>query len=91
MLPSPDISRQHAQVTLVGDQALLTDLGATNGTRLDGQRIAGAVKLEPGARLVLFRDGAFEMRDPMGANAGSRRCWPCPPGLSCMRRTRRHA
>ena len=70
VLPSPDISRQHAQVTPVGDQALLTDLGSTDGTWLDGQRMTGAVKLEPGARLVLFSDGAFETQAPDGRQRG---------------------
>ncbi len=56
VLPSPDVSRQHARITLTGDVAMLGDLGSTNGTWLDGKRIEGAEALAPGAR---FSIGSF--------------------------------
>lgn len=63
VLPSPDVSRQHAQVTLLGDDAMLTDAGSTNGTWLEGRRVAGSVPLPPGAR---FSVGPFALNYQRG-------------------------
>lgn len=41
------ISRRHARVDFDGAQAVLTDLGSTNGTMVNGQRVS-AVALNPG-------------------------------------------
>jgi hypothetical protein len=48
----PSLSRQHARVELTDAEVWVQDLGSTNGTRIDGQRIERA-KLEPGAELAL--------------------------------------
>lgn len=42
------VSGKHARVTLVGDGAVLEDLGSTNGTILNGQRISVPQTLRPG-------------------------------------------
>jgi hypothetical protein len=39
-LPDTGISRRHAQVSFDGDHAVLTDLGSTNGTLVNGQRVS---------------------------------------------------
>ena len=41
------ISRRHARVDFDGSQVVLTDLGSTNGTMVNGQRVS-AVALNPG-------------------------------------------
>lgn len=51
VLAAPEVSRQHAVVTLAGQVARLADLGSTNGCLVDGVRIAGPVALAPGARI----------------------------------------
>jgi pSer/pThr/pTyr-binding forkhead associated (FHA) protein len=57
-LADPEISRQHAAITLEGDQAHLEDLGSANGTYVDGQRIGGRVPLKPGSS---FRLGTHQL------------------------------
>jgi hypothetical protein len=46
-LPDVGISRRHARLDYDGSQVVLTDLGSTNGTLVNGQRIS-AVALNPG-------------------------------------------
>lgn len=46
-LPDVGISRRHARLDFDGSQVVLTDLGSTNGTLVNGQRIS-AVALNPG-------------------------------------------
>lgn len=53
VLPSGDVSRSHCVIAVENEAAIATDLGSTNGTIVDGQRIAGPTRLTPGARLVL--------------------------------------
>jgi hypothetical protein len=46
-LPDVGISRRHARLDFDGSQVVLTDLGSTNGTMVNGQRVT-AVALNPG-------------------------------------------
>lgn len=46
-LPDVGISRRHARIDFDGSQAVLTDLGSTNGSMVNGQRVS-AVALNPG-------------------------------------------
>lgn len=45
-----DVSRQHARIEVTADAILLTDLGSTNGTLVNGQKIRNR-KLEDGDRI----------------------------------------
>jgi serine phosphatase RsbU (regulator of sigma subunit) len=58
VLPAPEVSRAHCSISLVGGRAVATDLGSTNGTFLDGQRLAAPTELADGAKL---RIGAFTL------------------------------
>lgn len=40
VVPDPSVSRNHAEIYIDDTQILLTDLGSTNGTKLNGKRIA---------------------------------------------------
>ncbi len=51
-LPDVGISRRHARLDFDGAQVVLTDLGSTNGTRVNGQRVS-AVALNPGDMIQL--------------------------------------
>ena len=42
------VSRQHAQISRTGDTVMVMDLGSTNGTYLNGTRVAAEVTLAPG-------------------------------------------
>ncbi|MBW6400911.1 SpoIIE family protein phosphatase [Roseomonas sp. HJA6] len=53
VLDSGDVSRSHCVIALEGEAAVVTDLGSTNGTIVDGRRIDGPTRLTPGARLTL--------------------------------------
>jgi Protein of unknown function (DUF3662)/Inner membrane component of T3SS, cytoplasmic domain len=46
-LPDVGISRRHARIDYDGTQVVLTDLGSTNGSMVNGQRVS-AVALNPG-------------------------------------------
>jgi hypothetical protein len=58
LLPCPDVSRRHCRLELAGGQLRLSDLGSTNGTLVDGNRISGTVTLRPGAKV---RIGSCEL------------------------------
>jgi hypothetical protein len=43
-----EVSRKHSRLTFQGGKYVLEDLGSTNGTFVNGQRLAGPVVLKPG-------------------------------------------
>ena len=49
----PGLSKFHCRVRREGERVLVSDLGSTNGTYLDGRRIEGAAELRPDAVLQL--------------------------------------
>ena len=50
VLNDPNVSRQHAEIRPRGGSWVLTDLGSTNGSCLNGRRIEGPEVLKPGTR-----------------------------------------
>ena len=52
------VSRVHARLDRTHDGWLLTDLGSTNGTRVNGWRLRGGVPVRPGD-LVSFGDAVY--------------------------------
>jgi hypothetical protein len=57
------VSRRHARLERAAEGWLLTDLGSTNGTRLNGWRIREPVRLRAGDR-VAFGSAVFVMCGP---------------------------
>jgi hypothetical protein len=53
VLPEQPVSRRHAAIQRVPEGWLLTDLGSTNGTYVDGRRIAEPHLLGPGERVTI--------------------------------------
>jgi hypothetical protein len=53
MLDDPNISRTHAEIRARGGSWVLTDLGSTNGSRLNGRRVDGSEVLKPGDEIEL--------------------------------------
>jgi pSer/pThr/pTyr-binding forkhead associated (FHA) protein len=43
-----EVSRKHSRLSFQGGKYVLEDLGSTNGTFVNGQRLAGPVVLKPG-------------------------------------------
>lgn len=58
MLADGAVSRSHCQIAIEGEAAVLTDLRSTNGTWVDGERIADPISLADGASL---RVGPFTL------------------------------
>ncbi len=53
MLDDPNVSRTHAEIRPRGGSWVLTDLGSTNGSRLNGRRLDGSEVLKPGDEIEL--------------------------------------
>lgn len=62
------VSRVHARLERTPEGWLLTDLGSTNGTRVNGWRVRGEVRVRPGD-LVSFGDAEYSLRAADGAQA----------------------
>lgn len=59
----PEASSRHAEIRILDDQATLRDLDSTNGTFVNGQRVAGERALFDGDLLQFGREGpAVEFR-----------------------------
>lgn len=58
-LDDPLASSRHARIAVVAGRTLLTDLGSTNGTWVDGRRLCGdSAELREGAVVVVGRQAA---------------------------------
>lgn len=72
-LDYPMVSHRHARLVRVGSQITVEDLGSTNGTFVNGQRISGVVTVKPGDVIGLgsytfhlTQAGRLEKRDYRG-------------------------
>lgn len=52
-IADPEVSRQHTEIELDGEDFLVRDLGSSNGTYLNGRRLYGPANLEDGDELAL--------------------------------------
>jgi Protein of unknown function (DUF3662)/FHA domain len=59
VLDDPNVSRQHAEIRPRGGSWVLTDLGSTNGSRLNGQAVEGSEVVRSGDEIEL---GATTLR-----------------------------
>ncbi len=70
LVESPGVSRRHAQITLQGDQCILEDLGSSNGTFLNGERISQPRRLRNGDVIRLGQSVALQYQgEPQEAAA----------------------
>lgn len=65
-----EISRKHARMMFQGGKYVLEDLGSTNGTFVNGQRLAGPVVLKPGD-VVSLGEQIVLMYDAIAGDAGA--------------------
>jgi len=77
-----EVSRKHARLTFQGGKYVLEDLGSTNGTFVNGQRLAGPVVLKAGD-VVSLGEQIVLMYDALTVDAGatvisSRKSAPAP-------------
>jgi len=72
VLPDPEVSRRHAQVRTVGDDAAIEDLGSTNGTFLNDRRVDAVTTLRTGD-VLRFGNTVWHVQAPGAATriAGS--------------------
>lgn len=66
-IPDPSVSREHARISVNGDDVHIADLGSRNGTWVNGNRIEGDVPLTGGDR-VEIGGVRFEIRSPNPAD-----------------------
>ena len=65
-----EISRKHARLTFQGGKYVLDDLGSTNGTFVNGQRLVGPVVLKAGD-VVSLGEQIVLMFDALSVDAGA--------------------
>jgi predicted component of type VI protein secretion system len=65
-----EVSRKHSRLMFQGGKFVLEDLGSTNGTFVNGQRLAGPVVLKPGD-VVSLGEQIVLMYDAIAADAGA--------------------
>jgi len=78
-----EVSRKHSRLTFQGGKYVIEDLGSTNGTFVNGQRLAGPVVLKAGD-VVSLGEQIVLMYDSMNMDAGAtvaqrRSSYPPPP------------
>ncbi len=49
------VSRAHARIRVADEGLLLSDLESRNGTRVEGAKIVGSVRIEPGTPFIVGR------------------------------------
>ncbi len=62
VINDPEISRQHTRLSLQSDGYIIEDLGSTNGTFVDGQRLIGPHVLKNEETLMLGEKVSFVFR-----------------------------
>jgi hypothetical protein len=65
-----EISRKHARLSFQGGKYILEDLGSTNGSFVNGQRLAGPVVLKPGD-VVSLGEQIVLMYDMISVDTGA--------------------
>jgi len=90
IITDSSVSRRHATISLLGNRIQLTDLGATNGTYVNGNRISAPVDLNDGDE-VRFGAVPFTFVNPAkdSAPANAKNATPAnlPPRSSLSRVT----
>jgi class 3 adenylate cyclase len=70
LLSDAQVSRRHANFDVVSGHVVVSDLGSTNGTFLDGTKITASVALRPGT-VVKLGDTTVELEIEQGTSAGA--------------------
>jgi predicted component of type VI protein secretion system len=68
VLADPEVSRRHAAIRVQADGVAIEDLGSTNGTFVNDQRIEGLRPLSDGD-VVRFGNTVWRLRAPVAAGA----------------------
>jgi hypothetical protein len=79
VISDAEVSRKHARVSLEAGGYVLEDLGSTNGTSVNGQRLIGPHSLRPGETVLLGENISLSFEAVADANATLRSATPIPP------------
>jgi predicted component of type VI protein secretion system len=85
-LGDPQVSRAHAEVVPDRGGAVVSDLGSSNGTFVNGQQLFGPARLDPGDHL-LVGSTVFELRTAAQVAKRPSAAIPVPPALAVSART----
>jgi pSer/pThr/pTyr-binding forkhead associated (FHA) protein len=66
VIPSSTVSGKHAELQVSGHDILLRDLGSTNGTFVNGERIRAATQINP-KDVILLGSVAVQFEHPAAA------------------------
>jgi hypothetical protein len=69
VISDAEVSRRHARIYKVGDTFMIEDLGSTNGTFVNGQRLSGPHALLPGETVRFGETITLVFEAPVGAPA----------------------
>lgn len=69
-IPDPKVSRRHAEISYEGDEITLTDVGSTNGTKVNDEVVTAPTGLGDGDR-VAFGGVEFWLKMPGAAASGA--------------------
>jgi S-DNA-T family DNA segregation ATPase FtsK/SpoIIIE len=70
-IDDPDCSRVHAEIDVTGGGVLIRDLGSTNGTWVDGERVADSAVALTERSSVLVGSSTLRLRVPEAAEAAT--------------------
>ena len=84
-LGDPQVSRAHAEVVPDRGGAVVSDLGSSNGTFVNGQQLFGPARLEAGDHL-LVGSTVFELRTAAQVAKRPSAAVPVPPALAVSAR-----
>ena len=85
VIPDSEVSSKHASFVLADGGVAVEDLGSTNGTFVNGERVTRAQQLKPGDR-VQFGGTVIEVRGPAAATAPPAEAPPPAPAVTRVRR-----
>lgn len=76
VLADPEVSRRHATIRAIDDALAIEDLGSTNGTFVNGERLTGVSRLKDGD---LIKMANSSLRVEVQVDAGATRLRPTQP------------
>jgi ABC-type multidrug transport system ATPase subunit len=79
VISTPAVSRRHARLMMQGDGYIIEDLGSSNGTFINGDRLIGRHTLQPGDQIRLGQAITLNYSAPIAEEADKTAVRPAPP------------